>query len=345
MLNNFHLLRVIAAFLVFWGHSYVFLGLTEPLFLGFKFGPLGVIIFFTISGYLISESWSRDDNLIRFFAKRALRILPALVIFVLIAIFILGPFVTTLSVKEYFSNKYTYYYLRNIFFHISYYLPGVFENLRVANAINGSLWSLPVEVAMYILLALGSFVTSSKRFIYLTLFIISAVVSIFWANRTDKMVVIYATDLRQIFITGTYFWAGAVFFAFDLKRYCSIPRVVISLVILVVLSREPFIVILYPVSLILLPYLILSFGLSPSLKELEWVTKPGDYSYGFYIYSFPIQQLIVMLKPDLDLSIYLVVCLLLTLPIAFMSWKIIEKPALLMKPKKFEKITIHENKS
>lgn len=333
MTNNFHLLRLIAAFLVFYGHSFVFLALPEPRFLSWApLGPIGVIIFFTISGYLITESWSRDANLIRFFARRTLRIFPALIVFVLIAVFILGPLLTTLTIGEYFSNYYTYGYLCNIFLRISFYLPGVFENVIVANTVNGSLWTLPVEFFLYVVLAFSSFITTSKRYVYLVLFIISAVLSIFWANRSDKMLVIYATDVRQIFLTGTYFWAGAVFFAFDLKRYLSIPRVITAVAIL--LSLEPYQHIFHAFSLVLLPYVILSFGLAPSFKELEWITKPGDYSYGFYIYSFPIQQFVIMLNPNIHIALYLLICLLITLPLAYMSWKIIERPALRMKPKK-----------
>jgi peptidoglycan/LPS O-acetylase OafA/YrhL len=261
-----------------------------------------------------------------------LRIFPALVVFVLIAVFIFGPLTTALPVKEYFSNKYTYSYLLNIFLRISYCLPGVFEDLRMANVINGSLWSLPIEFFLYIVLALCSFMTTSKRYIYLMLFIISGILGVFWANRTDKMLVIYATDLRQFFLTGVYFWAGSVFFAFDLKRYFSIPRVIAAFIILLFLESHTNII--YPASCILLPYIILSFGLSSSLKELEWLTKLGDFSYGFYIYSFPIQQLVVMLKPDITISFYLLICSLLILPFAIFSWKIIEQPALLMKPKR-----------
>ena len=79
--NNLNFVRLFGASLVLYGHSFVFLGLPEPLFLSLQpLGALGVLIFFTISGYLITESWDRDPNLSRFIARRMLRIFPALVV-------------------------------------------------------------------------------------------------------------------------------------------------------------------------------------------------------------------------------------------------------------------------
>ena len=113
--NNLNAIRLIAAFLVLFGHSFVFLGLPEPLFLSWDhLGPLAVYIFFTISGYLITESWDRDPHLGRFFARRALRIFPGLAICIVLSAFILGPMLTTLSLNEYFKSTITWNYLYNI---------------------------------------------------------------------------------------------------------------------------------------------------------------------------------------------------------------------------------------
>ncbi len=164
------------------GHSYVFLGLEEPIFLSiFKIGPLGVVIFFIISGYLIAASWNSDSNLLRYFIRRSLRIFPALIVFTIVAVFILGPLATNLSVREYFSHHLTFYYFSNIFLYINYYLPGVFEKARFVNAVNGSLWSLTIEFFMYTSLAVLSFLVLARlrKFIYLVLYIVSILISIF----------------------------------------------------------------------------------------------------------------------------------------------------------------------
>jgi len=104
-LNNLTALRWLAASLVLYGHSFVFLGLPEPLFLQWvPLGPLGVYIFFAISGYLVSQSWDRDPHLFRFLQRRALRIFPGLAVCTILCVMVLGPLLTTLDLKTYFSN-------------------------------------------------------------------------------------------------------------------------------------------------------------------------------------------------------------------------------------------------
>ena len=67
--NNLTALRWFAACLVLYGHAFVFLGLPEPLFLQWvPLGPLGVYIFFAISGFLVAQSWQRDPSVTRFLA-------------------------------------------------------------------------------------------------------------------------------------------------------------------------------------------------------------------------------------------------------------------------------------
>jgi peptidoglycan/LPS O-acetylase OafA/YrhL len=131
--NNLTAVRFIAASLVLYGHCLKFLGLREPMFLSWlPLGPLGVYVIFTISGYLISEAWDRDPNLACFFARRALRIFPALIVCAVLSIIVLGPLLTSVPLAEYFANPHTRGYLQNIWLHIVYYLPGVIETNRVA---------------------------------------------------------------------------------------------------------------------------------------------------------------------------------------------------------------------
>lgn len=56
--NCFDIIRLFAAIIVIISHQYSLSGLTEPTFLGMTtLGGLGVIIFFAISGFLITKSW------------------------------------------------------------------------------------------------------------------------------------------------------------------------------------------------------------------------------------------------------------------------------------------------
>lgn len=76
--NNFDALRLIGAFLVLISHQFALSGRWEPRFVGdHSFGNLGVLIFFSISGYLVTSSWLKEPNILCFAARRALRMVAS----------------------------------------------------------------------------------------------------------------------------------------------------------------------------------------------------------------------------------------------------------------------------
>ena len=327
--NHFNFIRLFAAFLVFYGHSFVLSGHHDSLHTPLTH-ELGLFIFFSISGYLISLSWDLDPSLKRYFIKRALRIFPALFVVVVLSIFLLGPLFTTLSLKEYFSSPFTSKYFQNIFLHISYYLPGVFEYNHVPNAVNGSLWSLPVEFFMYILVAIFAQSKRYIKYIVLIAFIVFSYVTVVWARITPNVVAIYGTDLRQIFIDGTFFWAGATMYHWNIKRYFSFETFVIGLIFLVFIYQWHNLYAIF--SLGIVPFLVLSFGFSNA--HFLSIFNKADYSYGFYIYAFPVQQSIIYLFQEISLFWYLISSFVITMLFAVMSWHFIEKPMMSFKPKR-----------
>jgi peptidoglycan/LPS O-acetylase OafA/YrhL len=329
--NNLNLVRLFAAFLVLYGHSFGFLGLTHPLFLSWMtLGPLGVYIFFTISGYLITESWDRDPHLGRFFARRALRIFPGLAVCIVLTAFVLGPMLTSLPLADYFKSGYTWAYLYNIALYITYYLPGVFEANRVPISVNGSLWSLPVEFVMYIVVAIIGFMRGNRWF-YLILAISSALITFFWVLKTEQTPIVYAMNVRYLFVCGTYFWVGAVFYKFAIKQHLTLSITMVAVIILFCL--EAWIPIMSVCIWVLLPIVTLAFGFAYS-PLLNKIVATGDYSYGIYIYAFPIQQTISYFYPTMSIGLYLLVCSVLALICAILSWHLVEQRALSLKPRR-----------
>jgi len=326
--DNITILRMFAALMVLYGHSFEFMGMMHPLFAqSTTFGPLGVNIFFSISGYLVIQSWDRDPNLYRFWMRRILRIFPALTVCILITIFIIGPINTKLSLLDYFESKDTWRYLSNTYLYITFYLPGVFIENRVPNNVNGSLWSLPVEFFMYLILPLLSLIGKMKNNL-IAILIICILLSIFWALQTTNMLVFYRTDMRQIAMCGVYFFMGACFHTFKIKKYFNLSYVLIIFVIWLSLSRWSVAFALS--SWFCIPFIALAFGVSYE-KNLSKYIK-NDYSYGIYIYAFPIQQTIASIYPNINFYIYLIVSIIITLLLAFVSWHLIEKQFLKLKP-------------
>src|SRR5215218_4877934 len=154
--NNFDLLRLLAAWSVLVSHSFALTGHDEPLHqFGTTLGNVGVLVFFAVSGLLIRRSWEYDPSPRSFWTKRGLRLLPALATVSVLTAFVLGPLVTTLSTAAYLSDPQTWIYPVRVtlLFPFGAGLPGVFEDSIYPGTVNGPLWSLPVEVFAYLVLA------------------------------------------------------------------------------------------------------------------------------------------------------------------------------------------------
>lgn len=124
--NNFDALRLSGALMVLVSHMYLLVGLPQPMVMHCTLGKFGLAIFFSISGYLVTESWRRDPDFARFLQRRALRILPGLAV----------AWATTTAVVA------------------SLGLTGFPGN--PLHTMNGSLWTIPVECEFYLILcALG----------------------------------------------------------------------------------------------------------------------------------------------------------------------------------------------
>src|SRR5712675_2196158 len=131
--NNFDLLRLVAALSVIFSHAFLLAENSQahdPLMLltGGQaiLGLAGVFVFFTISGYLITQSFETTASPLVFLAKRALRIFPGLILCLLVCVFVIGPLVTKLPLTEYFSRREAYLFLlRNAILDVEYNrLPG-----------------------------------------------------------------------------------------------------------------------------------------------------------------------------------------------------------------------------
>src|SRR4051794_30230425 len=132
--NNFDLLRLVAALSVIFSHAFLLAENSQdhdPLMIltGGQaiLGLAGVFVFFTISGYLITQSFETTPSPVVFLAKRALRIFPGLLGCLLVCTFAIGPLVTALPLAEYLIQPETYLFLlHNAVLDIDYNrLPGV----------------------------------------------------------------------------------------------------------------------------------------------------------------------------------------------------------------------------
>ena len=146
--NNFDAIRLILALSVMIFHSSV---LFNSSILGkFNIGSV-VQCFFIISGYLIFQSYERSKSLKDYVIKRAKRLFPGLW-FCIFLTCILGAFLTNLPLNEYFGKDLVKYLIGNssTLNFLSPRLPGVFVDNPESGFVNGSLWTIKVELFFYI---------------------------------------------------------------------------------------------------------------------------------------------------------------------------------------------------
>jgi len=329
--NNLNLLRLVAALMVLYAHSFLFYGKPAVGFLGLgTYGGLGINIFFVISGYLIVKSWDSNPSPVSFLMKRSLRIFPALIVVVLISMFLLGPTFSTLGLKEYFTNNMFPGYIKNIILKPVFSLPGVLEHAKVPNAVNGSLWSLPVEFFMYLVVMGLGIVFKGGRLVYAAVTALFAALVVFWCWRDAPLIVVYGTDVRDVIQTGIYFMIGACYAKFRLERWFSLSGVFVLLIATILLA--PYSSVASFLMWFTLPYIVLAYGLSSSWLG-SFVNKVGDCSYGVYIYAFPVQQFVLLKFPDISYGTYLFVTALIAITLGYCSWHFVEKRMLKLKPK------------
>ena len=235
---------------------------------------------------------------------------------------------TTVPLQQYFTSAEFFRYFGNIVGDISYKLPGVFINNPVTNVVNISLWTLPAEFGCYLLMTAGMLTGVAYRRVPLTVVWVSAMALLAYRHflYDDSAA---PKGVFPVHVVIMYFATGAVF---NVWRDAISARV--SLFILCIVAS---LVTLHFNSLTYLTVLPLTYvtvfvGLLP-VPRLA-LLRSGDYSYGIYIYAFPITQTLLAVWPNhfayTGWSLILPAILFTTL-FAALSWHGIERRALDMR--------------
>lgn len=329
--EHYDLLRVLAAFMVFAGHQQALTGLPEPAFLGFvTWGELAVGIFFALSGYLVSESWRRDPSVPRYLLRRALRLLPGLAGVVLFACLILGPLLTALRLSDYLAHPQTYQYLWNVALNVRFALPGMFATNPVPNVMNGSLWTLPMEVGCYLLLVLLLRSLSRLRAGWILWPVAAALWTVDFVQPQAAAWLFYGTSWRMAIHFATYFFLGAALRLAPPPRFSPIPAAMLAAAALMFTANSRLGYWMAPLCVALLVIGTARVSARPS----RWATRYGDLSYGLYLYAFPVQQVVISTGFAADFPRWAFALEWLAIVLcAYLSWRWIESPALRFKPR------------
>lgn len=324
--NNFNLLRFFAAFLVILHHAkpggiqliYWLTNGREDV------GSTAVIIFFAISGFLVTQSFTRT-NLAGFLSARALRIFPALWVAVPFTI-IVSSFASAVPWGRYLTHPETIrYWLHNSFvWDMRYTLPGAFLHVPMARNVNGSLWTLPTELKMYWVCAgLGLLGLYTLRPAFNGLLL--GLIALGLAVKPEVLPFVGILNVEQWELA---FLLGAAFFINRNEIRLNIPVAAALLVMSKYAIEDPYMGRVYAVPAF--AYATLCLALHPALFFRPF-TRLGDYSYGLYIYAFPLQQQMIFYHPEMNWLLRLALVFPIILGVSVLSWHLIEEPALRLK--------------
>jgi peptidoglycan/LPS O-acetylase OafA/YrhL len=331
--NSFNALRLLAATLVIFAHGYELSGRSEPLAThvtgGTTAGAVGVYMFFSMSGWLVTQSFASDPHLGRFLARRLLRILPAFVVTLLAMVLLLGPVVTVLALPEYFSDRGTHRYFGGLLvFPLQHTLPGVFTRNPLTDSVNGSLWTLAPELFCYLFVAtLGSLALLGPRAALVSLVAAAAGAGWLQGSSGPPPVLLYMNvkllfELMVFFVSGALLWFHRERLVFS---WLAVPVLAASLWAFGSMGYGWWIV------AAMLPYATLSVALLDT-GTARFFDRVGDWSYGTYLWAFPIQQTLIWLYPSLPVVHYIAAAVALAWIFGALSWHLIEKHALRLKP-------------
>jgi peptidoglycan/LPS O-acetylase OafA/YrhL len=337
--NNFDFLRFSLAFIVVIGHIIALSGISQMQFLKVYFDSnLAVKGFFIISGFLITKSFLYTSDIPTYFIKRARRLLPAYTTIILICAFLFS-IISSLDYFPYFKQPALYKYLMANLMFLNFLqpcLPGVFTG-NIMCAVNGALWTLKIEVSFYILLPMlvYFFQRVSKKYIYFLLIYILSVVYRYtllqMCENTGKS--IFDMLAHQLPGFMSYFISGiALYYYYPFFRK-HLSKLILPAVLVYGFEYFFGIEVFRPLCMA-----CILFYIAYNFKWLNNFGRYGDFSYGIYIYHFPIIQLFVSYGFFAKYNPWFISVIIVTIVMVtgIISWNVMEK--------KFLKHRVHKIK-
>lgn len=282
--------------------------------------------FFVLSGFLIANSLEHRADPYTYAASRILRLMPALVFLSAIAVLVAGPVATGLSQTEYWTDLQTWTYPFQVlaFLDTSQGPAGIFPDHPWPGEFSATLWTLRYEVIAYIAAALLFFTPLPwGRVAMLVYFAIANLAYLFLQIAWPEAPALFtsAARLSAAFTLGMaiYLWR---------ERAPVLPWVAIgALPIWFFLGEAPLAELFLNLAIgsLLFWVAFARLGGAPT-----WSDMP-DWSYGIYIWHYPIMQLVLLTEPEANPWTIAVLTFPATAMIAAISWRWIEKPSLSQK--------------
>ena len=335
--RNFDILRLAAAASVVFSHSFLIATgseETEPLMgTGLVAGVYGVFVFFILSGFLVTGSAKRSAGIEVFLRNRFLRIAPALTVSTLIIAYLLCPpfasidanaFILDPAVFQRVVEVITFHSADFLFETVSFYPPRS-ESDWLPHIANGVLWSIRIEVFCYGVIALMASLAlfrQKRQALLLAVLALGTGFSLYFLKAVttlwvSQLLLLLPSLFCGVFMTWLVQWHRPKGAIAALCLAATIPAIYFG-----ILPRVFCFCIAYP---------LIWIGAS-QVKLVPTFYEGTDISYGLYLYGWPVTQLIRhYVGPDLNGYEMTALALPATMLVAWLSWVLVEAPALRLK--------------
>lgn len=331
--NGFNQVRLICALLVVvfhaWSMNGVQPGASDPVsrFLApnADLGGLAVGVFFLISGIFVTQSWVRDPHLLRFAVRRVARVLPGLFVCVLLTTTVAVAFFSAQGWHGLLERATWRYVFGNTMLHGLRYiippselsLPGVLDG----QPLNGPLWTLYWEGRMYVMVGLLGLCAALPLLTWLRG---AALLLLLAANLFPDVAAGYVWEVRMwsLFLSGMLIYTLGAELRVGMRHVvCVLVFVALNTTRWAALTPSP--LTWFGIALAACTLALAGGGAKRSLRHLQ----RHDYSYGIYIYHWPVLLMLRASLPPLGPVATTALAVLVTGLLAMLSWHAVEAPA------------------
>lgn len=326
--NSLNIFRLFLAALVLFAHSFYIFGAGDgPHIQGENLGGWAVAGFFVLSGFLITRSrlnTSAGDYLLH----RVARIFPAFLVCLVLTALVFAPIAMLVehgTLEGFLSNPVSplEYIWGNITLLVNHYNIGItLQGVPYPGAWNGSLWTLFFEFCCYMIVWVLGGLAIFRRNATLAIVVYAASLGVLAASNVAAAWGLNGNFLLLAKLAPFFLAGSAIYFLVDRRGTNPIAgcaSLIVAIALMVFVPKlggalgAPF----------------LAYGLlwlSTVIRQPRWIAK-NDISYGFYIYAWPMQQMLILLGAgSLGFIGYTAACAIVTAILAYLSWVLIERP-------------------
>jgi peptidoglycan/LPS O-acetylase OafA/YrhL len=338
--DQFNVLRLSFASAVLFSHCFELIDrgrIHEPLdrlFHTFTAGDLAVDGFFTLSGFLIMQSWISDPHPGRYLARRALRIYPAFLIVTLVCGLVLGPIFGG-GAEHYFGQLQPFDFTVGALLLREPVVPPVFIGNPYTD-VNGSLWTIQYEFMCYVIVLIAGVLVRNRRAFWWALWLAALALNSLAGDALERIRFsgsqLLLGDEPAAFVRFLGFFGAGVLCCIhrDRLRLRAVPAALCAVALVLSLFS-------FDAAKLVLPtagaYLLFWLAFRPAADSaLHRFVQRHDISYGMYVLAWPVQQILIRTLHLQSAWVLLPLAVVLSAGLGFLSWRWLERPFLALKP-------------